>query len=205
MLINELKDQFYASGCFSINQVRSWKSDFDLKNLASWNKAGYILKLQYGFYTFSEYIDKPSFDEYVATQIYSPSYISVHYALSHYGLIPEGIFTVTSVSSLRNTRFTNSFGRYYYHKIKPELMFGYERRPFLNDAIHLATLEKAILDLLYVFSFYKTEQDMIDLRFDEGVLEERFNKKVFLEYLERFQNKQLDKRANTMLKAYQIM
>ena len=37
--------------------------------------------------------------KYIASKIYTPSYISLHSALSIYGIIPEAVTDVTSVTS----------------------------------------------------------------------------------------------------------
>lgn len=77
------------------------------------------------FYAFADYIKVPNFNEYIANKIYKPSYISLQYALSHYGMIPEAVMQVTSVTSLKTMQFKNEFGEYFYQTVKPELMFGY--------------------------------------------------------------------------------
>jgi predicted transcriptional regulator of viral defense system len=204
MLFVDFKENMYKLACFSVHQIYNWKPDFDSKNLTRWCAMNYIIKLRNGYYTFPEYIEVPGFDEYVANQIYRPSYISLHYALSHYGIIPEAIFNVTSVSSLKTINFKNSFGSFTYQKIMPNLMFGYEHKVFLDRAIQFACLEKAILDLFYLYPFYESEQDMIDLRADQKILKKSLNEILFFEYLDKFQNKQMDKRVNTFIKAYQL-
>ncbi|MBI5219689.1 MAG: hypothetical protein HY958_12240 [Bacteroidia bacterium] len=204
MLFIDFKENMYKLGCFSVHQISNWKPDFDSKNLTRWCTMDYVIKLRNGLYTFPEYTDVAGFDEYVANRIYTPSYISLHYALSHYGLIPEAIFQITSVSSLKTITFKNSFGSFTYQKVRQNLMFGYERKPFLNMAVNLATTEKAILDLFYLYPFYTSEQDMIDLRFDQQILKEILNKEILFQYLVKYQNKQLEKRIETFSKTYQI-
>lgn len=203
MLFVDFKTNMFDLACFNTRQIKAWKPDFDNENLVRWNKSGYIIKLKNGFYTFPEYYKTPGFNEYIANRIYKPSYISLHYALKHYGLIPEEIFTITSVSSLKTISFSNSFGNFTYQKIKPELMFGYENRIFLeNRTICFAHLEKAILDLFYLFPFYATSQDITDLRFDHSVLQARLNMNILFSYLERFKNKSLEKRIRIMINTY---
>jgi hypothetical protein len=67
-----------------------------------------------------------------------------------------------------------------------------------------ATPEKALLDLLYLNPYYKTEQDMEELRLDEDYMHSEFNKVRLAEYLSRMGNKTLEKRVKTLLKVYNL-
>ncbi len=53
----------------------------------------------------------------VANQIYGPSYVSSDYALSHYGLIPEGVRVVTSSTTQRAKQFVTPLGRFDYERL----------------------------------------------------------------------------------------
>jgi hypothetical protein len=50
----------------------------------------------------------------------------LHTALAFYGIIPEAVVQVTSVTSLKTASFRNEFGEYSYKNVKENLMFGYE-------------------------------------------------------------------------------
>ena len=118
-------------------------------------------------------------------------------------MIPEAIIQITSVTSLKTSSFRNEFGEYTYNSVKPEIMFGYEPKPFADGRVILfATPEKALLDLLYLNSFYKTHNDMVDLRLDEDFMCEDFNIEIFKEYAERIGSKSLNERVNTLLTTY---
>lgn len=204
MLYYDFRTNFYELGCFSIHQIFTWKPDFDNITLTRWCKKGILIKLRNGYYTFPEYLDVAGFSLCIANQIYGPSYISLHYALNTYGLIPETVMNFTSVTTLKTANFTNKFGSFSYHTIKPSLFFGYKEKPFLGRAIYFASLEKAILDLLYLYPFYNTEQEMEELRFDEIVLEKDFKKQVFFQYLEKYANPALEKRVDLFMKTYRL-
>ena len=65
-------------------------------------KRGELIRLKNGFYLISELIEnQPIPFEQIGNQLYGPSYISLEWALSYYELIPEGVYTVTNVSFLR--------------------------------------------------------------------------------------------------------
>jgi predicted transcriptional regulator of viral defense system len=199
----EFKEKLLDLACFSIDQVYAWQPGFDRNNLHRWVKKGLLIKLKQGLYTFPEYKKKPDFALHFANRIYKPSYISLHTALSFYGMIPETVVQITSVSPLKTNTFNNVFARYSYKSIKNELMFGYESKPFADERVLLmATPEKAILDLIYLYPEYRTMQEMEDLRLDEDFLGEDLNQDLMNEYLLRFNNKTLIRRLHLLYKTY---
>lgn len=199
----EFHRQWRPLGCFNVQQIYSWCPDFNRHNLRVWEHKGYITKLRKEYYAFSECKTIPDFNRYIANRIYRPSYISLHTALSYYGMIPEAVVQITSVTSLKTSSFKNDFGEYCYNSVKPWLMFGYEPKTMTDGrAILFATPEKALLDLLYLNPFYKTENDMADLRLDEDFMCEDFSVEIFKEYAERTGSKALNSRIKTLLTAY---
>ena len=60
-------------------------------------KKGLLVRLRQGYYTFSEYLASSDHVYFFANRIYKPSYISLHTALSFYGIIPEAVGSITSV------------------------------------------------------------------------------------------------------------
>lgn len=199
----EFKSRMFDLACFNIHQVYAWKPGFDRNNFVRWSQKGLLVRLRQGFYTFPEYLNKPDFTLYFANRIYRPSYISLHSALSFYGIIPEAVVQITSITSLKTISFVNSAGEYSYKSVKDDLMFGYDLRP-INDGrtIQMASPEKAILDLLYIYSFYNTADDMLELRFDEDFLNEKLNLTIMNEHAQLFRNKALEMRLSVMLNAY---
>ena len=114
----------------------------------------YLLSLKKGFYLteryYSQQQDKRAFLEYLANVLYSPSYLSLEYVLSLNGLIPEGIYTLTSVS-LKSTRvFENKLGIFTYRNIKENLFCGYNKIQKGNFSVYTATKAKALFDFLYL-------------------------------------------------------
>jgi len=64
--------------------------------------SGSIVRIKKGRYCFSESLRREAISrEYVANLIYGPSYVSLDYAFSYHGLIPERVNTITSVTMLR--------------------------------------------------------------------------------------------------------
>lgn len=197
------RERMYPMGCFNINQVLLWEKDFDRNNLTRWCRKGLLVKLRNQYYAFPEYRQVPDFSRYVANRIYMPSYISLHSALSFYGMIPEEVVQLTSVTTLKTAKFENAFGTFHYQNVKTSLFFGYEMKTMQNGrGLLFATPEKALLDLLYLNPYYKTVHDMEELRLDEDFLQSEFNWGRLHDYLAQIGSKTLTQRVKRLLKAY---
>ncbi|MDD3685817.1 MAG: hypothetical protein PHE56_03525 [Bacteroidales bacterium] len=201
----EFRSQLFNLVCFNTNQVYAFDPSFDKNNLTNWVKKGYILKLRQGYYTFPEYLGESGFSFYLANKIYRPSYISLHSALSFYGLIPESVSTITSVSTIKTVEFENNFGRFLYNSVKESAYFGFVIKTTANGRnFYIAEPEKALLDLLYLYPFYKKETDFIDLRFDFDFLHDELDIEKLQLYSQKFGIIQLEKRVGKFLKAYEL-
>ncbi len=201
----QLRNQFYDLVCFNINQVYAWQPGFDKNNITRWVKQKLLVKLRNSWYSFPDYIKMPNIQHFVSNKIYTPSYVSLHSALAFYGIIPEAIVQTTAVSSLKKANFENIFGSFSYHQLLPELMFGNEQKTFLNKhSLFFATPEKAILDLLYLYPQYNSEQEIIELRFDEDFMQEELNVERLNEFTEKFQSKALRNRVDLLLKTHDL-
>lgn len=79
---------------------------------------GVIVRVKKGLYLFgASYRRRPYSPEILANLLYGPSYLSLEYALQHYGLIPEGVEALTSVTTGRSRRFLTPAGLYTYSMI----------------------------------------------------------------------------------------
>lgn len=201
----EFKKRLFNLGGFYTHQVFALDPGFNRNNLGRWTKKGMLIRLRRGYYTFPEYKDNADFALYFANHIYRPSYISLHTALSFYGMIPETIVQFTSVTSLKTASFNNELGEYHYRSIRRELMFGYKLKPISDGrVIHLATAEKALLDLLYLYPFYNTARELENLRLDEDFLNNDLDIDLLSNQQSKFTNRELDKRVKLLLKTYDL-
>ena len=199
----EFKGRMFDLGCFGVQQVYAWKPGFDRNNFTRWLKRGYLARLRQGVYTFPEYKSKPDMAVYFAGRIYSPSYVSLHTALASHGLIPESVVQITSVTSLKTARFKNDFGEYSYHSVREDLMFGYEPRALADGRSALyATREKALLDLLYLYPFYNTEDELANLRLDRVALKKELAPARLESFAARFRSRALEVRVRLLRKVY---
>jgi hypothetical protein len=114
-----------------------------------------LIRVKKGLYVFGErYAKKPYVIETLANLIYGPSSISLEYALSYYGMIPERVEVITSITNKRDKVFHTPIGTFsyrYLHLSKypvgiTEVMID-ETHPVL-----IATPEKALADKIMLAS-----------------------------------------------------
>lgn len=111
-----------------------------------------IVKLKRGLYALS---DASLPEPYVANRIYSPSYVSLEFALSYHGVIPETVYEITSVTTKAPRRF-EALGRIFsYRKIKKSAFSGYGVEKQNNLGFYIADAQKAFVDANYFRWFEK--------------------------------------------------
>ena len=109
-------------------------------------RSGVIVRVKKGLYIFgADYRRRPFSRELLANLIYGPSLVSLDYALGFYGLIPERVNIVTSVTSGRAKTFDTPIGRYVYRPT-PCLDIGFDRYQDDAGSFLIATPERALAD-----------------------------------------------------------
>jgi predicted transcriptional regulator of viral defense system len=122
------------------------------RQLSRWTKAGRLYQLRRGLYALAPPFQKVKPHPFlVANRMVRASYVSLQAALAHYGLIPEYVPVVTSVTTARPARWETPLGVYEFRHVKTDLLFGY-RLTDLNGGqkAFVAMPEKALLDLIYL-------------------------------------------------------
>lgn len=122
------------------------------KFLERYTKKGAFVRAKRGLYLYGY---QPSQEFVLANKIYEPSYISLETALSYYGIIPEAVYTITSVTSRASQEFTVAGRLFRYQKIKQAAFTGYVPCRFGGQTGLIATPEKALVDYLYFVSLGK--------------------------------------------------
>lgn len=196
----EVKDNLKGFIVISANDILKVDQNFHKQRLSEWQKKGYLKKVAKGHYIFSDLEINESVLFIIANKIFEPSYISLEMALSYYGLIPESVYSITSVTSRKTYKFASSIGHFSYRRIKPELMFGYNLVKYQNHNFKMAEIEKAILDYFHINSKLKTEEEFEELRINKDAFQEKVDMKKFSEYLVQFNSKALEKRVNLFIK-----
>ena len=201
----DLRNKFINLGCFNINQIYVFDPDFNRNNLTYWQKKGWLIYLRNGYYAFPEFKQEINSQYFLANKIYRPSYVSLQSALSYYEIIPESVVQITNVTTLKTKSFENDFGQFYYKSIKSDFYFGYKPIHISKDKeIFMAEPEKAIIDFLYLYPFYETEADFLNLRFNGDILKNEIDKGLLLDYCSRFDKYSLDKRMKKLFNAYKL-
>jgi hypothetical protein len=127
-------------------------------------QSGAIVRVKKGLYVFGhDYRRAPVCLETLANLIYGPSCVSLEYALSFYGLIPERVMHVTSVTSGRDKDFDTPLGRFTYRHLNPKKYAAGINLVWM-DPLHpvfFATPEKALADYLLIHKVkgLKSSQD----------------------------------------------
>jgi len=163
-----------------------------------------VKKIRQGFYIFADLEINEKILFTIANRVYEPSYISLEMALSIYGLIPEAVYGVTSVTSQNTKNIKTPVGEFIYRHVQPNLMFGYELREHEGHRYQIAEIEKAILDYLYFNSKISDSESFEGMRFNTSELKEKLNIEKFNKYLEAFHNKSLARRAKKFLQFINI-
>lgn len=120
-----------------------------------WVDTGVLVPLKRGLYIVSPEItmQEPCL-ELIANHLYSPSYVSLQYAMRHYGLIPERVFLITSITTCHTRNFENALGHFAYHGVSRSYFAVGITSEMQNDRAYLiATPEKALVDTI-LFSSY---------------------------------------------------
>jgi hypothetical protein len=108
-----------------------------------------IIQVKKGLYVLSPEFGNPINLKVLANLVYGPSYISLEYALSYWGLIPEKVEEITSMTNKRNKVFETPVGTFSYkYLLNSKFSVGIERISEETGAFLIASKEKAICDRL---------------------------------------------------------
>lgn len=136
------------SGKILINMIGDFVDT--AKKLANMERLGEIIRLKRGLYVVdgSEFGFPPS-KPICSNHIYGPSYVSLQWALSFYGLTPERVYSMTAVTVKRSRNFSNKLGKFTYMQV-PEKYFHIGICTAMNDGARfmIATREKALCDMI---------------------------------------------------------
>lgn len=119
--------------------------------ISAMERAGDIIRLKKGLFVVSPEVSGQRISrELVANHLYGPSYVSLESALSFYGLIPERVYAVRSVTARLSKKYATPLGHYNYTTV-PEDYFpiGIRQEIVSNQyAFLIATPEKALCDMI---------------------------------------------------------
>jgi len=154
-----------------------------------YTKRGLLKRVKRGIYTL---YDTAVSDLYLANKVYEPSYISLEFALSYYGVIPETVYEITSVTTKTTRRFNVLGKAFTYRKIKKEAFTGYSVDKQKGLTFLIAEPEKAFVDLTYLRIISNKKPIS---RFNK----EKINRTKALRYAKLFNNNKLISIVKTTL------
>lgn len=143
-------------------------------------KNGSLIRLKKGMFVVSPEITQQTISrELIANHLYGPSYVSLESALSFYGLIPEKVYSVRSITSKRAKKFKNDLGNYEYVSVPDDYYsVGIRQEVINNQYVYLiASPEKAICDIIIATKGFRIQSQKSmrvfleeDLRIDLSLL-----------------------------------
>lgn len=113
-------------------------------------RSGELIRLKKGMYVISPEVSGRLLSmELIANHLYGPSYVSMESALRYYGLIPESVYTLQSITTKHSREFKNSLGKFEYIQCAKKYYPIGIRQEVKDDAVFLiASPEKALCDLI---------------------------------------------------------
>ncbi len=129
--------------------------------VTQWVRKNLLLQLRRGVYILKGNRNKIS--KFALAQIlYNPSYISLSTAMSFYGLIPDAVEQITSITTKKTYQFKNEFGVFTFSHIKKEAFTSFVHQKDENGLDYfIAQPEKALVDYIY-FNKIKTIDELLE-------------------------------------------
>ena len=111
---------------------------------------GQIIRLKRGMYVLSEELTQQPINRFlVANHLYGPSYVSQQTALRYYGLIPEAVYSIQSVTTKAARSFDTPIGMFFYTTAQQRWFpIGIQMHTESNFSYLIATPEKALMDVV---------------------------------------------------------
>jgi uncharacterized protein YifN (PemK superfamily) len=133
--------------------LQAYQSPYD--KVSTMEKCGEIIRLKKGLYVVSDKIShKPVSRELIANHLYGVSYVSLETALAYYGMIPERVYTVRSMTTKRTKQYSTPLGNFEYKSVSANYFgIGLRQEIIENDyAFLIATPTKAVCDIIVATS-----------------------------------------------------
>jgi hypothetical protein len=114
-------------------------------------KKGELISLRRGLYVPGPEVDLPIPNSFlIANHLRGPSYVSLTSALSYWGMIPERVTEVSSITIKTSKTYNTPIGRYSFQQGKsPYYSLGIERIELAPQQVALiASREKALCDII---------------------------------------------------------
>jgi hypothetical protein len=150
-------------------------SDYSAPNnkIISLEASGKLIRLKRGLYVGSPKNNGTLLSpELIANHLLGPSYVSMETALAHYGMIPERVFAIQSLTTKRAKIFNTPLGRFSYIQTGAE----YFRIGLVQEIVDqqyaflIASREKALCDkMVYTKQLNLTSQKTVETYLEEDL------------------------------------
>jgi len=200
----EIKDKLSLLKVFTVEDLYAVDPGFRLETLYDWEAKGWVNRLRSKNYIFSD-LKLSGYDLYlVANKLYNPSYVSLEMALNHYGVIPEMVARITSITTNKTLSVETKIGTFDYRTVDNSLFFGYQLITIGEVTYKMASLEKTIVDYFYLNPQIAAVEDIQGMRFNEELLREKLDQGELEKILAVFDNKALNERVEMLLNYLKI-
>lgn len=178
MKFRDLEEAFRDSQLITTQDIRNVFQEINRGQLSVWEKDGRLVRIRQGQYVLGSKADTVD-RELLANEIQN-SYLSLEYALSLHGLIPDIPQIYTSVTTERVGEYQTPLGTFSYRRIKPNLFTDYALKPssVQGREVKVASPTKALFDWAYLNPI-ETPADFAELRLNPEILEGIFDKEQF--------------------------
>jgi hypothetical protein len=133
-------------------------------------KKGELIRIKNGLYLVNPEDRKFQLNYFtLANYIIHPSYVSLESALAYYDLIPEAVYTITSVSTAITQERPTEVAHFSFSHLKINYFnFGFYQKDEEHNKFLIATPLKAFIDYVFIHNKnYQTKEEIeADLRFD---------------------------------------
>ena len=133
----------------------------------------------------------------IASQVVFPSYVSLFAAFQFYSVTEQFVVKYSVVTLKRHRPITIENNAVEFIKIQKERFFGYKK----NGNAYVATIEKAIVDSLYLGSH---PFSYIEEAFSESLRRKIINVNLLVDFALRMKTKATAKRVEMLLKSENI-
>lgn len=189
------KIKYYTQAPITHHVVSDAVSEYGRPNdkISELMKKGELLSIRRGLYIPGPETDLPVPNSLlIANHLRGPSYVSLETALSYWGMIPERVYGISSVTLKTTKTYHTAIGRFSYQHVRsPYYVFGIERVQLEEQQFALiASREKALCDKIVLTSgvLLRSVSQTLDflledMRIDEDTLGD-LNSQTIAEWIE---------------------
>lgn len=162
-----------------------------------------VLRLKPGLYCLAgDYCRSHPHPFVVAAMLHSPSHISLESALSYYGLIPEAVYQITSVTARRRRSFSTPLGDFSFQRVPSDKPRAGVRLIKVDDEgwAFIAGPLRSIADLIYLRKDVTWDNDGLRFLTVSMCIDEDDLREIPLEDFEEVFNSLRNQRTRAFLK-----